>query len=148
MDHVRLQRLERLGPLIAVPSDHWDGPAKRFRLNGALGEIGLIGEVSSHFCSDCNRLRLTPDGKMEDVVTGRQLLRLRLCSLFTEQNGRAADPLPDPLHLQHGMVEIERLVFQIGIPEGQDTQARRPGFSQYLLEQTGLGEMEDGKTFR
>lgn len=62
------ERLENLGPLIPVPSDHCDGPAKRFRINGALGEIGLIGAVSSHFCNDCNRLRLTPDGKIRTCL--------------------------------------------------------------------------------
>lgn len=62
------ERLESIGPLIPVPSDHWDGPAKRFHFNGALGEIGLIGAVSSHFCNDCNRLRLTPDGKIRTCL--------------------------------------------------------------------------------
>ncbi|HSB06100.1 MAG TPA: GTP 3',8-cyclase MoaA [Thermodesulfobacteriota bacterium] len=62
------ERLESIGPLIPVPSDHWDGPAKRFNFNGALGEIGLIGAVSSHFCNDCNRLRLTPDGKIRTCL--------------------------------------------------------------------------------
>jgi len=67
MDQIK-QRLESLGPLLPVPSDRWDGPAKRFRMKGALGEIGLIGAVSSHFCSDCNRLRLTPDGKIRTCL--------------------------------------------------------------------------------
>lgn len=61
-------RLERIGKLIPVPSDRWDGPAMRFRLEGAIGEIGLIGAVSRHFCSDCNRLRLTPDGKIRTCL--------------------------------------------------------------------------------
>jgi cyclic pyranopterin phosphate synthase len=62
------ERLENLGPLVPVSSDHWDGPAKRFRIRGSLGEIGLIGAVSSHFCSDCNRLRLTADGKIRTCL--------------------------------------------------------------------------------
>jgi cyclic pyranopterin phosphate synthase len=61
-------RLENVGKLIPIPSDRWDGPAKRFRIEGALGEIGLIGPVSSHFCDDCNRLRLTPDGKIRTCL--------------------------------------------------------------------------------
>ena len=36
-------RLENMGKLISIPSDRWDGPAKRFRIEGAIGEIGLIG---------------------------------------------------------------------------------------------------------
>ena len=74
-------RLEKVGPLICITSDPWDGPAKRFRIEGALGEIGLIGAVSSHFCNDCNRLRLTPDGKIrtclfsDDEIDVREILR-------------------------------------------------------------------------
>jgi cyclic pyranopterin phosphate synthase len=74
-------RLEKMGHLIPIPSDRWDGPAKRFRMEGALGEIGLIGAVSSHFCDDCNRLRLTPDGKIrtclfsDEEIDVKELLR-------------------------------------------------------------------------
>jgi cyclic pyranopterin phosphate synthase len=74
-------RLQKIGNLISIPSDRWDGPAKRFRFEGARGEIGLIGAVSSHFCSDCNRLRLTPDGKIrtclfsDDEVDVKEILR-------------------------------------------------------------------------
>jgi len=74
-------RLEKMDNLISIPSDRWDGPAKRFRLEGARGEIGLIGAVSSHFCGDCNRLRLTPDGKIrtclfsDDEVDVKDIIR-------------------------------------------------------------------------
>ncbi len=74
-------RLEKIGKLIPIPSDRWDGPAKRFRIEGSLGEIGLIGAVSSHFCDDCNRLRLTPDGKIrtclfsDEEIDVKELLR-------------------------------------------------------------------------
>jgi cyclic pyranopterin phosphate synthase len=74
-------RLEKVGPLVCITSEPWDGPAKRYRIEGAMGEIGLIGAVSSHFCSDCNRIRLTPDGKIrtclfsDDEIDVRELLR-------------------------------------------------------------------------
>lgn len=61
-------RLEGMGKLIPIPSDQWDGPARRYRLEGAIGEIGLIGPVSDHFCGNCNRLRLTPDGKIRTCL--------------------------------------------------------------------------------
>jgi len=76
-------RLENVGKLVPIPSDRWDGPAKRFRIEGSLGEIGLIGAVSSHFCDDCNRLRLTPDGKIrtclfsDEEIDVKELLRNR-----------------------------------------------------------------------
>ena len=74
-------RLANVGKLIPVPSDQWDGPARRFRIEGAIGEIGLIGPVSSHFCEDCNRLRLTPDGKIraclfsDEEIDVKEILR-------------------------------------------------------------------------
>ena len=41
-----------------------DGPASLFKISGGRGEIGFINPVSNHFCSTCNRLRLTADGKL------------------------------------------------------------------------------------
>ncbi len=67
IDHIK-NRLERMGKLIPIPSNPWDGPAKRFQLEGAIGEIGFIGAVSNHFCENCNRLRLTPDGKIRTCL--------------------------------------------------------------------------------
>lgn len=40
------------------------GPARYVSLRGALGTIGFIDAVSNHFCDRCNRIRLTPDGKL------------------------------------------------------------------------------------
>lgn len=41
-----------------------DGPAEIFKIKGGRGEIGFINPVSDHFCSTCNRMRLTSDGKL------------------------------------------------------------------------------------
>ncbi len=40
------------------------GPAKSFRVGSTGALIGFIPSVSQHFCSECNRLRLTSDGKL------------------------------------------------------------------------------------
>lgn len=58
--------LERLLELIPVPQD--DGVAKLYRLPGARGNIGLISPVNAHFCAQCNRLRLTADGKLKPCL--------------------------------------------------------------------------------
>ena len=57
-------RLEHLGKLMEVPHDPQDGPAERYRVEGARGEIGLISPLTNHFCHDCNRLRLTSTGRL------------------------------------------------------------------------------------
>lgn len=56
------------GPLQPVEKDLNDGPARRFKLPEAKGEIGFISPVSSHFCHDCNRLRLTSSGAIRPCL--------------------------------------------------------------------------------
>lgn len=70
-------RLEKMAPLIPIPSNSLDGPARRFHFEGALGEIGLIGPVSDHFCGNCNRLRLTPDGKIRTCLFSDEEIDVR-----------------------------------------------------------------------
>ena len=41
-----------------------DGPAQVYRMEEAVGEIGLISSMSHQFCDSCNRLRLTADGHL------------------------------------------------------------------------------------
>jgi len=54
---------EQLGPLAALP--HRSGsPARDWRLPGATGTLGFITPVTEHFCGECNRLRLTADGRL------------------------------------------------------------------------------------
>ena len=52
----------------AIPVAQDGGVAKLYRLPGARGNIGLISPVSAHFCGDCNRIRLTADGKLKPCL--------------------------------------------------------------------------------
>ncbi|KAA8751476.1 GTP 3',8-cyclase MoaA [Paenibacillus sp. UASWS1643] len=45
-----------------------NGPADSYRIVGAAGTFGLIHPVSSHFCGNCNRLRLTADGNIKPCL--------------------------------------------------------------------------------
>lgn len=45
-----------------------NGPSKYFRFKGAKGVIGFISALTHHFCNDCNRLRLTADGKLRPCL--------------------------------------------------------------------------------
>ena len=58
--------LEKLPEAEPVPQD--GGVAKLYRLPGAMGNIGLISPVNAHFCGECNRLRLTADGKLKPCL--------------------------------------------------------------------------------
>ncbi len=57
---------EKLPELVPVDAD--GGVAKLFQLPGAQGRIGLISPVSAHFCRECNRIRLTADGKIKPCL--------------------------------------------------------------------------------
>jgi len=57
-----------LGPLIPMKREYNDGPAKKFRLADAKGVVGFITPISSHFCSECNRLRLTSRGNLRPCL--------------------------------------------------------------------------------
>ncbi|MEA1969563.1 MAG: GTP 3',8-cyclase MoaA [Thermodesulfobacteriota bacterium] len=62
----------KLGKLLPVQRTKFDGPAKRYRLENGLGEIGFISPVSSHFCSQCNRLRLTSTGRLRPCLLHKE----------------------------------------------------------------------------
>lgn len=60
------------------------GPAKYFKVAGAKGTIGFISALSEHFCSSCNRLRLTADGKLKPCLASD--LEISIPKKLTEQN--------------------------------------------------------------
>jgi cyclic pyranopterin phosphate synthase len=63
------QRLtDKIGELIPVEHHSSDGPAERFRFEGAIGEVGFISAMSHHFCHTCNRLRLTASGQLRSCL--------------------------------------------------------------------------------
>jgi cyclic pyranopterin phosphate synthase len=59
---------ENVAPMESLPEEDLNGPARNFRYPGAIGMLGFITPVSQHFCSDCNRLRLTSDGKLKPCL--------------------------------------------------------------------------------
>ena len=62
-------------------SDVVAGPACYWRFPDAAGTVGFISAMSNHFCSQCNRLRLTADGTIrpclfsDDEYSVREALR-------------------------------------------------------------------------
>ena len=51
-----------------VPAVQDGGVARLYRLPDGKGNVGLISPISAHFCSECNRLRLTADGKLKPCL--------------------------------------------------------------------------------
>src|SRR5829696_5419096 len=54
-------------PLEEVPREP-HATARVFRFRDGRGEIGFVSPVSEPFCADCNRIRLTADGKLRTCL--------------------------------------------------------------------------------
>ncbi len=105
-----------------VPTNNDDkpigwGPARYFEFPGAKGTVGFISPLSRHFCSECNRLRLTADGKLRPCLFSDREIDVRAAlreggeeavyNCFLE----ALDLKPDE---HHDKVGTERNMSQIG----------------------------------
>ncbi|MDE7065425.1 MAG: cyclic pyranopterin phosphate synthase MoaA, partial [Desulfovibrionaceae bacterium] len=50
---------------------------RMFSIRGGLGRFGLITPLSNHFCTECNRLRVTSDGLLRTCLFADREYRLR-----------------------------------------------------------------------
>ena len=66
---------DRLPELEPLPAD--GGVARLYRLPDSMGNIGLISPVSAHFCADCNRIRITADGKIKPCLHSSDELSIK-----------------------------------------------------------------------
>ncbi len=55
------------------------GPARPFKIEGAIGTVGVITPMSNHFCSSCNRLRVTSDGLAKSCLLSEESIDLKPC---------------------------------------------------------------------
>jgi GTP 3',8-cyclase len=115
------KRIEPLGTLEPWRTDVGNGPARYFRLPGASGTIGFITPVTEHFCYQCNRLRLTADGKLRPCLLDESEIDLREAL----RSGASADELkgliekaiagkPQRHHLADGARHEGRPFSQVG----------------------------------
>jgi len=57
------------GSLIPEKEFHTNGPATYYQIPGRAQRIGFIGAMTNlHFCENCNKLRLTCDGKLRPCL--------------------------------------------------------------------------------
>jgi len=64
MDDMIAMLTREIGPLEPIPDADPRAPATEFRFADGVGRVGFIASVSKPFCLNCNRLRLTADGKL------------------------------------------------------------------------------------
>lgn len=53
-----------ISPLVPVPDPDPRAPATEYNFADGMGQVGFIASVSRPFCLNCNRMRLTADGKL------------------------------------------------------------------------------------
>ncbi|WP_418724825.1 GTP 3',8-cyclase MoaA [Dysosmobacter sp.] len=105
--------LERLPELEQIESS---GVARRYRLPGAAGTIGLISPVSHDFCADCRRIRVTADGKLKGCLHSREEIDLRGLQDWQLQNAirQGITQKPQRHHLAERKSDTPRNMNQIG----------------------------------
>lgn len=93
------------------------GVARRYRPPGGRGTVGLIEPMSRRFCGDCDRIRVTADGKLKPCLHSDQELPLR--GLHGEALRRAIETgiaaKPERHHMNEtGRSQAGRNMHQIG----------------------------------
>jgi cyclic pyranopterin phosphate synthase len=73
----RAQIQEACGELQPVCGPRGFGPASYFQSPGGLGSVGFISALSCNFCSLCNRLRLTAQGRLLPCLASQMGVDLR-----------------------------------------------------------------------
>jgi cyclic pyranopterin phosphate synthase len=113
--HEMMGRIQAVSPLEPVDTS-WPGPAEYFRLEGARSLVGFISPMTRHFCTTCNRLRLTSDGKLRPCLfsnreidvksalrrqaSDREIARLLKLSIQWKPEGHAMDSGESSDHLK------------------------------------------------
>lgn len=69
--------LDRFPELMPILKEDKSSPARYYRLPNGKGRVGLINPISNHFCSSCNRIRITSDGKIKPCLHSNDEINIR-----------------------------------------------------------------------
>jgi GTP 3',8-cyclase len=103
--------------------DHPNDTAKKFKVIDGNGTFAIITTLSQPFCADCNRIRLTADGKLRNCLFANSETDL----LTPLRQGRDIVPL---------------------IHETFKTKKERLGGNPYFFETNALQEYEKNRTMK
>jgi cyclic pyranopterin phosphate synthase len=116
--HALIDALHPLEPLEREPS----ATARVFRFADGRGTIGFINPVSEPFCGDCNRIRLTADG------------RLRTCLFSLNETD-----LRGPLRAGASDAELEQMIRDAVWRKELKHRIGEPGFIQPARTMSAIG---------
>lgn len=63
-----ISRIKQAHPTVQRISDEHNDTARSWAIPGYKGSFGFISSMSDHFCSSCNRLRITADGQIKVLL--------------------------------------------------------------------------------
>jgi cyclic pyranopterin phosphate synthase len=113
--------IEAVHPLVAEPREP-SATAQVYRFADGAGRIGFINPVSEPFCADCNRVRLTADG------------RLRTCLFSLHETD-----LRGPLRAGATDDEVERIIRDAVWRKELKHHVGEPGFIQPARPMSAIG---------
>ena len=119
-DEIR-EIIHRVHPLEERPREP-HATARIFAFSDGQGEIGFINPVSEPFCADCNRVRLTAEGK------------LRTCLFSLHETD-----LRDPLRSGASDAELETIIREAVWRKELKHRVNEPGFRQPPRTMSAIG---------
>jgi GTP 3',8-cyclase len=113
--------IEERWPLVETPASA-SSTSRRFRFADGAGELGFVSPVSEPFCSSCDRIRLTADGKLRTCLFSRREWDLKTPMREGASDAQLADLVRFAVRhkeLKHrinepGFVRASRSMSQIG----------------------------------
>lgn len=89
-----------------------NGPSDNYQIEGYEGSFGLIHPISSKFCENCNRLRITADGYVKACLYWNEEIDIRKAipdkEAFRALIQKALDN--KPLNHEMAMAETDRII--------------------------------------
>ena len=120
-DAIRSRLEDAFGPLVLAERNDASQPAVDYVFADGCGRIGFINPITQPFCGDCNRLRITAEGKIRNCLfsttewdarrvirdggTERELVQLLRDCIAAKKSGHGIDT-PDFVRPQRAMYEI------------------------------------------
>ena len=117
-----IERIDAVAHIVPVPGGDVNAPAERYRFEDGRGEIGVISSVTQPFCGDCNRVRITSDGKFRTCLFSLVETDLRALMRGGTPDGEIASAICAAVHGKEeghlinrpGFVRPERTMSSIG----------------------------------
>ncbi len=94
-----------------------DGVAQRYKIKGYMGEVGLITPLSNEFCPQCNRIRITCDGRLKPCLHSDTEIVLRNLQGKALEDAICMGIMAKPEHhhlCDDGVTQTHRAMNQIG----------------------------------